>query len=58
MKKFMLIFVNLLTMVRIIGVFMMIPVFFQYVVILLIVLMDFWQENFMLLHFLGVCLMV
>ncbi len=30
MKKFMLIFVNLLTMVRIIGVFMMIPVYFNY----------------------------
>lgn len=30
MKKFMLVFVNLLTMVRIIGVFMMIPVYFRY----------------------------
>ena len=30
MKKFMLMFVNLLTMVRIIGVFMMIPVYFNY----------------------------
>ena len=30
MKKFMLIFVNLLTMIRIIGVFMMIPVYFNY----------------------------
>lgn len=30
MKKFMLIFVNLLTTVRIIGVFMMIPVYFNY----------------------------
>ena len=30
MKKFMLIFVNLLTMLRIIGVFMMIPVYFNY----------------------------
>lgn len=30
MKKFMLVFVNLLTMVRIIGVFMIVPIFFTY----------------------------
>ena len=30
MKKFMLIFVNLLTTIRIIGVFMIVPIFFKY----------------------------